>query len=179
VAEGVARAYEYVLALAEEETPRPVEPSLLLDIHRVGFEHIFDWAGKWRAVELDNPPRTTPPWHIVEHVRVLCDDLAYRLARLPEAESTGYRHAVVEMLSWFQHRYVQIHPFRDFNGRTARILTTYILLQLGLPVIREDADEGEGRRRYIAAMKAADDHDAEPLRALIAEALSKAEAEPG
>lgn len=44
-----------------------------------------------------------------------------------------------------------LHPFRDGNGRTGRLLSNFILLQYGLPelIIRK-----EDRDQYIAALKA-------------------------
>ena len=35
----------------------------------------------------------------------------------------------------FHARYIKIHPFRDGNGRTARLLTNYLLLAQGKPII--------------------------------------------
>jgi hypothetical protein len=55
--------------------------------------------------------------------------------------------------------------------------TSYLLLQLGFPALEIDAEEGEGRTRYIAAMRAADQFDLEPLSRLIATAVSEAMAQ--
>ena len=110
-------------------------------------------------------------------MRNLCDDLEYRLAGLPQRGDSSLQVEVVDLVAWFQHRFVKIHPFRDLNGRTARLLTSYLLLQLGFPALEIDAEEGEGRTRYIAAMRAADQFDLEPLSRLIATALSEAMAQ--
>ena len=46
--------------------------------------------------------------------------------------------------------YEYLHPFRDGNGRTGRLLSNFILLRAGHPVlIVELKDRGE----YIAALK--------------------------
>lgn len=34
--------------------------------------------------------------------------------------------------SWLHHRFTQIHPCQDGNGRTARVLTTLVLLRAQL-----------------------------------------------
>ena len=51
----------------------------------------------------------------------------------------------------FHGFYEYLHPFRDGNGRTGRLLSNFILLQHGLPelIIRK-----EDRNLYIAALKA-------------------------
>ena len=47
----------------------------------------------------------------------------------------------------FHTRFVQIHPFRDGNGRTARLLTNYLLLINGLPLVNIPSEQ---REEYIA-----------------------------
>ena len=41
------------------------------------------------------------------------------LARMPKIEEIKkFIVEVVKLLAWFQHRFVYIHPFQDYNGRT-------------------------------------------------------------
>jgi cell filamentation protein len=171
----VALGYSFVLDLASRANPLPITPDLFLKLHGDSFGHIYDWAGKWRAIDLDWPPDVSTPWRISTDIRNLCDDLAERLGHLPAPGDPTHRSAIVELVAWFQHRVVKIHPFRDFNGRVARMLSSYLLLQLGWPALELDADKpGAGRERYIAAMHAADGYDLSPLAALIDDALEDA-----
>ena len=55
--------------------------------------------------------------------------------------------------AWLHHRFTQIHPFQDGNGRVARALATIIFLQAGWFPLVIDRDQ---RRDYITALKAAD-----------------------
>ena len=62
--------------------------------------------------------------------------------------------------AWLHHRFVQIHPFPDGNGRVTRALVTWHLVQhdyLPMVVTRDD------RNDYIDALEAADDGDPGPL----------------
>lgn len=55
--------------------------------------------------------------------------------------------------AWLHHRFTQIHPFHDGNGRVARILASIVLLKnrlFPLVVQREDKEE------YIKALEVAD-----------------------
>jgi len=80
---------------------------------------------------------------------------------------------MVELLAWFQHRFVVIHPFNDYNGRLARILTILILLNLNLPPIELKADTKADRQLYLNAMYKADEGNMNPLESLISEALTE------
>jgi Fic family protein len=55
--------------------------------------------------------------------------------------------------AWFHHRFTQIHPYQDGNGRVARALTTLILLRADLLPLVVDRDL---RSEYIKALELAD-----------------------
>ena len=62
--------------------------------------------------------------------------------------------------AWLHHRFTQIHPFQDGNGRVARALATLIFLKAHwLPLVVRDID----RKKYIDALEAADGGNLQPL----------------
>ncbi|MEM6845657.1 MAG: Fic family protein [Bacteroidota bacterium] len=68
----------------------------------------------------------------------------------------------------FHYRFIRIHPFDDGNGRTARILMNFILMQFGYsPVIIKTQD----KENYIAALRQANAGILEPFIEYIAESL--------
>lgn len=60
----------------------------------------------------------------------------------------------------FHYKFIRIHPFDDGNGRTARILMNFILMQFGYPpVIIKTQDKAN----YITALRQADAGILEPF----------------
>jgi cell filamentation protein len=59
--------------------------------------------------------------------------------------------------------FVLIHPFREGNGRCARLLALLMALQAGLPPLDFEGVRGAERRRYIAGVHAAMGRDYEPM----------------
>lgn len=60
----------------------------------------------------------------------------------------------------FHYRYIRIHPFDDGNGRTARILMNFILMQYGYPPVIVKTEDKEN---YFAALRLADAGALEPF----------------
>src|SRR5207249_5278292 len=67
--------------------------------------------------------------------------------------------------SWLHHRFTQIHPYQDGNGRVARALTTMVLLQADLLPLVLDRDL---RIDYIEALESADLGDLAQLAGIFA-----------
>lgn len=62
--------------------------------------------------------------------------------------------------AWLHHRFTQIHPFQDGNGRVARALASLVLIREGwFPLVIASSD----RVRYLDCLKAADAGDLRPL----------------
>lgn len=67
--------------------------------------------------------------------------------------------------AWLHHRFTQIHPFPDGNGRVARLLATLVLIRAGLfPFVVERNQKA----KYIMALEQADNNDLQPFIYFIA-----------
>lgn len=103
-----------------------------------------------------------PPEHIAAEMdRLVQQHTAHRaLGVPPEVES-----------AWLHHRFTQIHPFQDGNGRVARALATLAFLRdryFPLVVRRHD------RVEYLEALYSADQGELAPLIVLFARLEKKA-----
>jgi len=117
---------------------------------------------KGRFKEIPNNPRRPdgnvheccPPVHVESEIENLLNLLNKYASDDP-----------VVVASWLHHRFTQIHPYQDGNGRVARALTTLILLQSDLLPLVIDRDL---RVEYIGALESADADDLSPLAKLFA-----------
>ena len=71
----------------------------------------------------------------------------------------------VVLATWVHHRFTQIHPYQDGNGRVARAVTTLVLLEADLLPLVIDRDL---RSEYIDCLGKADFGDLGPLTDLFA-----------
>lgn len=172
--EGIARAWD---ALLRERAHRTIliTTAAIRRWHRVGFGWIFpDVGGHFRTVDVavsrHEPPRY---FRVPEHMRNFCDDLAERLRHLPPVDDPALLNALIALLAWAHHRFLWIHPFRDYNGRIGRLLMNAILLNLDLPPIELSVTSRTNRTRYIRALQRADDGNDRDLQALIREAFEE------
>ena len=129
----------------------------ILKLHEKMFGKVWGWAGKFRRSEKN----IGVPWvNVPVAVRTLVDDAKAWI------EFNSFTHD--EIASRFHHQLVLIHPFSNGNGRHSREITDALLKDvLGRDVFTWGSgnliDKGEVRERYIAALKAADQNNYQPL----------------
>ena len=86
--------------------------------------------------------------------------------RLMEMHKKHSAHSPLARAAWLHHRFVQIHPFEDGNGRVARCLATLALIRAGLfPLVVLNED----REKYLDALDDANRGDLSPLLCHFAE----------
>lgn len=68
--------------------------------------------------------------------------------------------------AWLHHRFIQIHPFEDGNGRVARALVLLVLLRANFAPLVVDRRQ---RDRYLKTLDRANDGDLAPFARLLAE----------
>jgi CRISPR-associated endonuclease/helicase Cas3 len=139
----------------------PLTEDLVLELHRrIVGDLVPAWAGQWRTVGVTVGRLTPPAPHLVaEKMRNYGLDLE---ARWPEA-SASLGELTLEFLAFAEGRFLTIHPFADFNGRTVRVFLGELLRRLDLPPVPLEAEGEAARAAYFAALEAADRGDLQPL----------------
>lgn len=154
---------------------RPLTKSVLHELHTILTRHqdtttAVDQFGNRREIALlrgqfkaqpNNPRREDgsvheycPPIHVDSEIENL-------LAWLPNYANDD----AIIVAAWFHHRFTQIHPYQDGNGRVARALTTLILLRADLLPLVVDRDLRTG---YIKALEVADQGELATLAGIFA-----------
>lgn len=125
-------------------------------LHEKMFGATWKWAGHWRMTEKNIG---IAPERVPEAVRQLLQDVA--------AQLDAHSYPIREIAARLHHRLVQIHPFPNGNGRVARTYADLLLFTRDEERFRWGAGDllGQGvvRDRYVAALRAADAHDYDPL----------------
>jgi Fic family protein len=157
---GVVRSIykTYMWALTTEQ-PEMVSPPFILEIHRRMFsasEHYDGFAGKFKDKEVvvsgaKYHVKTLPSAKTEEAIKRLCERVNGDFARNRSDKEKPLLTIVAEFLVDF----LAIHPFTDGNGRTARLLSTYLLERIGYhfaPIYPIDSIINERRAEYFQAL---------------------------
>ncbi len=157
-AENIRKAVVKYLAAKPSRRSAPFTLSWVKRLHKQMFGDVWKWAGEFRQENLN----LGCDWHQVQiQLQALLDDLAFWEAR---------GDALLEQAVRLHHRAVRVHPFPNGNGRWARMLANIWLKRHGHP-ITEWPEETIGSRsvirdEYLTAIRALDEGNEEPLRAL-------------
>jgi cell filamentation protein len=121
-------------------------------LHRLWLGPIYPWAGEYRSVNIGkggfqfaHAPR------IAGLMAELEGDALRRHTPCHAANVAEVASALAEVHA----ELILVHPFRDGNGRLARLLTLLMALQAGLPPLDFSPLAGRGKRAYIAGIHAA------------------------
>jgi Fic family protein len=132
--------YRDVLATIHASHPHiPITPAYILQLHRDLYRFTGEPAGEWKkqpntidatlpdgskeTVFIPTAPYLTPP-----AIEQLCSDFV--------DSRDGQETDPLLLIGAFVLDFLCIHPFRDGNGRMARLLTTLLLYQEGFTLAR-------------------------------------------
>ena len=143
------QAYEYLL----NNLDKPLTEELLKETHRLLTEHTLEY--KTRNDEVPSKPGeyTTVDMCAGDTIFGEHEKLIRQVPRLLEstqsAIDSGEVHPMV-IAAKFHGFYEYLHPFRDGNGRLGRLMSNFILLKMGQPLL---IIPSSNREEYIAALK--------------------------
>ena len=139
-------------------------------IHHLWLGQIYPWAGKYRHV---NVKKDDFPFAAAAHIpRLMADFEAGALKRHTPC-SQNSEETLAAALAEVHVELVLVHPFREGNGRVARLLAVLMGLQAGLPALFFDKLSGRKRQQYFAAVRAGLDRNYAPMAKLFSAVIRR------
>ena len=138
------RAYEYVV----NNLQHPLDEAFLKEVNRLVTEHTLSYhapgfvPGEYTTVDM-----AAGDTLFGEHEKLIAH--VPQLLESTERAIVSDTHPMI-VAARFHGYYEYLHPFRDGNGRTGRLISNYILLRKGHPQLVIKLEE---RQQYISALK--------------------------
>jgi Fic-DOC domain mobile mystery protein B len=137
-----------------------LDEGFLNTLHKRMYGNVWRWAGTYRKSQKNIGIEY---FRIPTELRTLLDDCRYWI------EHNTYPPD--DIAARFHHRLVCIHCYPNGNGRHARTAADLLLTSLGRGRFSWGStnlvDAGATRATYVAALRAADNHDYAPLFAFV------------
>jgi Fic family protein len=151
------------LRYIEEIANRELREIDILTLHQVIMRGIIDTAGAYRTTEVRIAGTNVIPPPAYE--------VPFLMRKLIDWVNTNPSELVpVELAAVLHHKFENIHPFIDGNGRVGRLLMNLILLRFGYPIaVIQRVD----RKKYLDALAKADRGNLRPIVKVIASAVEQ------
>ena len=138
------RAFDYMVSHLDH----PFDEALLKEVNRLATEHTLSYHAPGAiAGEYTTEDMAAGDTVFGDH-----EELIARVPKLMESTQRAIddgQHPMVVAAKWHGY-YEYLHPFRDGNGRTGRLLSNFILLRAGHPLLIVKLED---RSEYISALK--------------------------
>jgi cell filamentation protein len=141
-------------------------------MHERWLGTIYDWAGQYRQANVSKDGFPFAAAAQIPRLMQKFDDNV--LAVHTPLKAAVSIQEIVKAAAEVHVELVLIHPFRDGNGRIARLLLTLMALQAGLALLDFTDLTGANREAYFAAVRAGLDRNYGPMAAVLAPIIGKA-----
>jgi Fic family protein len=157
-------AVHFLYKLVEHDKKHPISEQLIRSLQHLIIKEIEDSdAGRYRQGNVLITGSSHKPPDAFK-IPKLMEDLTAWIKK-----STGKLHPV-QLAALAHHKLVNIHPFTDGNGRTARLFMNLILMQKGYPMVVILKND---RQKYYRALEKADKGSTDDIEKFIAQAVER------
>ena len=143
----------------------------ICNIHKIWLGPIYTWAGRYRQVNLT---KGDLPFAAARQIPRLMSEFE----KGPLREFTPCRFSSLDeaarALAIVHAELILIHPFREGNGRVARLLAHLMVAQAGLPLLDFSDFIGRKHRTYFGAVRAGLDRNYKPMENMFSGLIDKA-----
>lgn len=110
-----------------------ISKNALLSIHSLIFEKVFDWAGKFRQIDISKGKTYFANWKYIDSLIDKWSDDSSKLLLMQSKRET--KEEIADKLAVILIEFLAIHPFRDGNGRTIRLVVDKIAFDRGYELL--------------------------------------------
>ncbi|MDI1298899.1 Fic family protein [Methylotenera sp.] len=144
------------------------------DLHQHWLGTIYAWAGQHRQVNISKGNFNFAM--AAQVTRLMAEFERDVLAKYTPCNFNS-RDEIIEALAVTHCELVLIHPFREGNGRTSRLLATLMALQAGLPLLDFSGITGKEKQAYFQAVQLSMSRDYEPMKNVFKKVVARSERE--
>lgn len=145
-------------------------PADIRRLHRMWLGSIYPWAGNYRTANIGKGGFQFAHAPLIPRLMAV---LGKEVLRRHTPCGSAADVTVARSLAEVHAELILIHPFRDGNGRLARLVTALMASQAGLSSLNFSALAGGAKRTYVQAIHAAMSRDYGPLEMLFELAIER------
>jgi cell filamentation protein len=139
-------------------------------MHHTWLKDIYTWAGRYRSVTMSKGGFTFAAPAFIPR---LMDEFERKiLSRYTPCHSLSEKE-LVGALSIVHVELLLIHPFREGNGRVARLLASLMALQAGRPLLDFRSIKGKRKMEYFGAVQAGLSKDYQPMGKIFSDVIRR------
>ena len=144
-------------------------------MHEIWLGGIYAWAGKYRQVNISKGGFT---FAVASQIPKLMHELEKGPLKIHTPCLFTEESDIVDALAMVHTELVLIHPFREGNGRIARMLATLMAVQAGYPPLDFGGIRGKKKQAYFAAIQAGLDRNYVPMKSIFSEVIGRTVSKP-
>lgn len=139
-------------------------------MHKIWLGDVYEWAGEYRQVNVSKGD-----FHFAAAKQVPLLMLSLQKDFLHKHTPCNFKspERVIQALAEVHVELVLIHPFREGNGRVARLLAILMALQAGLPPLDFTGIVGKKKKDYVIAVQAGMERNYRPMEKIFESVIYK------
>ena len=132
-------------------------------IHKLALEHLYSFAGKYRTVNMSKGSFLFPAAQfILKNMDAFEDEI---LSKMPNKYAD--KESLIKDIAKVHGELLFIHPFRERNGRTARILANLMARKQGYKGLNFEIINEKLFPKYVVAVQTVADKNYLPMEKVI------------
>jgi cell filamentation protein len=132
-------------------------------IHQLALSHLYTFAGKYRTVNMSKGGFLFPSARFISSNMTLLE--VELLSKLPNKYED--KSLLIKDIARVHGELLFIHPFREGNGRTARILANLMARKQGFEILKFENITSEIFPKYVMAVQSVADKNYQPMEDII------------